>query len=205
MGLPFGLPPFGLPTFGLPPFGLPPTFGLPPSGLPPRPTFGLHQAARTSYGTGCCWTTATGSTRPTSPFDFRIDFRDTGIERLENVTSVELTSLTVPQVDTDPYVILDSFELGEHMLSSSSSAHQTYNVGIFRGDLQPGNVVTLRQTDMAFPSLKLFVPPLGQLERISLKLKKYNGNIVQSANTENNNTVIACFEITTDPSLRRQH
>ena len=80
----------------------------------------------------------------TSPFDFRIDFRDTGIERLENVTSVELTSLTVPQVDTDPYVILDSFELGEHMLSSSSSAHQTYNVGIFRGDLKAGNVVTLQ-------------------------------------------------------------
>lgn len=141
----------------------------------------------------------------TSPFDFRIDFRDTGIERLENVASVELTSLTIPQVDNDPYVILDSFELGEHMLSSSSAAHQTYNVGIFRGDLLPGNVVTLRQTDMAFPSLKLFVPPLGQLDRISLKLKKYNGNTVQSSNTLNNNTVIACFEITTDPSLRRQH
>jgi hypothetical protein len=141
----------------------------------------------------------------TSPFDFRIDFRDTGIERLENVTSVELTSLTVPQVDTDPYVILDSFELGEHMLSSSSSAHQTYNVGIFRGDLKAGNVVTLRQTDMAFPSLKLFTPPLSQLDRISLKLKKYSGSIVQAANTLNTNTVIACFEITTDPSLRRQH
>lgn len=141
----------------------------------------------------------------TSPFDFRIDFRETGIERLENVASVELTSLTVPQVDNDPYVILDSFELGEHMLSSSSSAHQTYNVGIFRGDLHPGNVVTLRQTDMAFPGFKLFVPPLGQLDRISLKLKKYDGSVVQAANTLNNNTVVACFEIVTDPSLRRQH
>ena len=141
----------------------------------------------------------------TSPFDFRIDFKTVGLSRIENVVSAELTALSFPKISGETYVIIDSFELNDHIDSSAVPAQRAYNVALFEGDnLLPGNVKTLRHSDMAFGGVKAFNPPLSQLDRISLQFKKYNGNVVTLSDTNNVGTVSLCLEIVTDPSLLRR-
>jgi hypothetical protein len=138
----------------------------------------------------------------TSPFDFRVNAAETGVSRFENVVGVELKALSFPKIANENYVVLDSFELGDHIEATNGAAHRAYNIGFFDSDtLATGSVKTLKAKDMAFDSEKVFNPPLAQLDRFSFTFKKYDGNVVTLSDVGNNANVSLCLDVTTD--LRR--
>lgn len=135
----------------------------------------------------------------TSPFDFRVNASETGITRFENVVSVELKALAFPKILNENYVILDSFELGDHIEATNGAAHRAYNIGYFDSDaLATGSVKTMKAKDMAFDNEKVFSPPLAQLDRFSFTFRKYDGRVVDLGNVASNGNVSLCLEITTD-------
>jgi hypothetical protein len=135
----------------------------------------------------------------TSPFDFRVNAADTGVSRFENVVSVELKALSFPKIANENYVILDSFELGDHIEATNSGAHRSYNIGYFDNDtLATGSVKTLKSKDMAFDNEKVFNPPIAQLDRFSFTFKKHGGNVVQLSDVASNANVSLCLDVTTD-------
>lgn len=138
----------------------------------------------------------------TSPFDFRVNAAETGVSRFENVVSVELKALAFPKIANENYVILDSFELNDHIEATNSSAHRSYNIAYFDNDtLATGSVKPIKAKDMAFDVEKVFNPPLAQLDRFSFTFKKYDGNVVALSDVASNANVSLCLDVTTD--LRR--
>ena len=138
----------------------------------------------------------------TSPFDFRVNAAQTGISRFENVVSVELKAVAFPKIANENYVVIDSFELNDHIEATNAAAHRAYNIAYFDSDtLATGSVKTIKAKDMAFDVEKVFTPPLAQLDRFSFTFKKYGGAVVALADVANNANVSLCLDVTTD--LRR--
>ena len=134
----------------------------------------------------------------TSPFDFRVSASNNGTTRFENVISVELKALAFPKIANENYVVIDSFEIGDHIEGTNRAADRAYNVAFFDADtLTTGSVKTMRSKDMAFDNEKVFNPPLAQLDRLSFTFKKYDGNVVQLTDVANNANVSLCLDIVT--------
>lgn len=140
---------------------------------------------------------------PTSaPFDFQVYFgndpdRSVGIAGYDNVTSVELKAIALPKVANERYVVMSVAELNDNMLEASSSAiHDTFAIVYFDSDaLATGTVKPLKGVDF-YQKVLQFKPPLAKLNRMSIKFLKHDGNVVTTADTNNETHVSLLFEIT---------
>ena len=133
----------------------------------------------------------------THPFDFSIYLTRTGVDRYENVTSVELKGLAFPKVDNEPYVIMDIREFADNLDATNNAANRTFGVAYFDSELlTPGQIRPVKGYDFYQREVK-FNPPLAQLDRLTLRFLTHSGNVVSLASTNNVSHVSMLLEVTT--------
>jgi hypothetical protein len=125
------------------------------------------------------------------PFSFIIYVDDSnrkslGIAPYEMVHSVELKALNMPKIAGEHYVILDIAELSGQIDSSDVGSNGKTCVAFFDGydsvtvgrGMEPGSIKTIKGQDVT-TRLVEFNPPIPRLNRLTIKLRKYGGAIVQ--------------------------
>lgn len=132
------------------------------------------------------------------PFD--VSFRlttDVSRDRYRNIKSISLVAACIPKVDGENYVILDIDELRDrsNLDASNQTAHDGFNVVFFDSSfLSPGQYKPMDKL-LGSPTA-LFDPPVPGLDKLSIKIKKHDGNVVSVSETAN---VVDCsflFDVT---------
>ena len=136
------------------------------------------------------------------PFDFVLSLTAAGVDRYENVVSVELKGLAFPKVAGEPYVILDVAELNNTNLDATNdAAHRTFGVAYFDSELlTPGQIRAVKGYDF-YQREATFNPPLARLDRLSVRFLRHSGNVVSLADTAGVSHASMLLEVTT--SLNR--
>lgn len=114
--------------------------------------------------------------------------RSLGIAPYEMVHSVELKALNMPKIANEHYVILDIAELNGQIDTSDVGSNGKWAVAFFDGydsanaghGMQPGDVKCIKGQDIT-TRLVEFSPPIPRLSRLTIKVRKYGGAIVQPA------------------------
>ena len=133
----------------------------------------------------------------TSPFDFVLRLSAAGVDRYENVVSVELKGLAFPKVAGEPYVILDVRELNEQLDATNGAANRTFGVAYFDSELlTPGQIKAVKGYDF-YQREALFNPPLPSLDRLTVRFLCHSGNAVTVADTAGETHASMLLEITT--------
>jgi hypothetical protein len=133
----------------------------------------------------------------TNPFDFVLRLTDTGVDRYENVVSVELKGLAFPKVAGEPYVVLDVRELNEQLDATNSAANRTFGVAYFDSELlTPGQIKAVKGYDF-YQREALFNPPLPSLDRLTVRFLRHSGNVVTVTDTAGEAHASMLLEITT--------
>ena len=144
-----------------------------------------------------------------SPFNFRVYLdnahRDnhTGVSAYENVTSIEMKGLAIPKIANEPYVIVDIDECNDNVLDATSNpANGAFAIAYYDSDtLSVGSVKPIKGIDY-YQKRVVFNPPIPRLDRLSLKFKKHDGNVITVSDTANTAHVSVLFEITTSRQRR---
>jgi len=129
------------------------------------------------------------------PFSFTMYVDDPnrkslGLAPYELVHSVELKALNMPKIKNEHYVIIDIAELSGQIDSSDPGSDGKYAVAFFDGfdsvrpgfGMQPGDVKCIKGSDVT-SRLVQFNPPIPRLNRLTFKLRKHGGEIVQPSDT----------------------
>lgn len=170
-----------------PHFSVAPAYGPPPTGMVTKHRLLVDNRDRPDPAN-------------TSPFDFSIHLSRTGMDRYENVASVELKGLAFPKVDGEPYVILDIRELNDNLDATNSAANRTFGIAYFDSELlAPGQIRAVKGYDFYQREAK-FNPPLAHLDRLTVKFLKHSGNAVTTADTAGETHASMLLEVTTHVS-----
>lgn len=144
-----------------------------------------------------------------SPFNFRVYLdnahRDnhTGVSAYENVTSIEMKGLAIPKISNEPYVIVDIDECNDNVLDATNNpANGAFAIAYYDADtLSVGSVKPIKGIDY-YQKKITFNPPIPRLDRLSIKFKKHDGNVITTSDTANGDHVSILFEITTSRQRR---
>lgn len=130
------------------------------------------------------------------PFRFTVYLnRDIAIQRYTDVSCVELKLASIPKVEDEQYVVLDIEELRDSNLDASNpTAHESFAVVYFDNSrLATG---TYKPMDKFFSQKTYFTPPIGSIDRLTVSVRKPDGNLVSTSETGNNEHVSFLLDVT---------
>ena len=141
------------------------------------------------------------------PFTYtiHIDSRDNntksiGVDPYNNVTKISLKAISFPKILNEQYVIMHIEEFDDSMDSTSSSCHRKSMILFFDNkNMTPGEYKTM------FPKVETgseFIPKskIRSLSKLRVSFKKYNGDIIPSTDTNNENYHCFLLEVTEEYS-----
>jgi hypothetical protein len=130
-----------------------------------------------------------------APFEFttKLD-NDISRDRYKNIVSVELKAATIPKLTGEDYVILDIDELRDSNIDSSvPSLNDGFALCFFdNSSLASGDVKVI---DKIFNQRAVFNPPVN-IDKLTVRIKKHDGNVVSPSETANSNNVSLLFDVT---------
>lgn len=130
------------------------------------------------------------------PFDFTIKLdSDMATERYKNIQCVELKLASIPKVADEQYVILDIEELRDSNLDASNqTAHESFAVVYFdNSGLSPG---AYKPMDKFFSQKTYFTPPISSIDRLTVRVRKPDGSVVDVSETSNVEHVSFLLDVT---------
>jgi len=132
-------------------------------------------------------------------FDYVVRFGNAfnnapGVSEFDNVTRVDIKMASIPKVEGESYVILDITELRDSTLDATNNAcNRAFAVAYFDTSLlAPGDTKPIKD----FYTQRIeFNPPLGKLDRLSIRILKHDGSVVAASQTGNVTNTSMLFEI----------
>lgn len=133
----------------------------------------------------------------TGPFDFTVSFNSCGIPPYNNVSTVELKGLSFPKVSGESYIVMSIDQLNDNQLDATAvGINSLYAVAYFDNDaLAAGAIKPIKGADFYLKQVS-FNPPLGRLDRLSVKFMKHDGSTISLSDTANVANVSMLFEVT---------
>jgi hypothetical protein len=131
-----------------------------------------------------------------NPFQFTIKLDpDMSIQRYKNIQCVELKLASIPKVTGEQYVVLDIEQLRDSNLDASNqTSHEAFAVVYFdNSGLSAG---AYKPMDKFFSQKTYFNPPISSLDRLTVSIKKPDGNVVSMSETANVEDVSFLLDVT---------
>jgi hypothetical protein len=131
------------------------------------------------------------------PFDYVVRFGKNGVTSYEHVRSVEMKMLALPKITNEMYAVIDIEELNDSLLDGTNNAtNRSFCVGFF--DSSVLNAGDIKVSKDFYSQKVIFNPPLQKLDRLTIKVLKQNGNVVDVSETNNVSSMTMLLEIETN-------
>jgi hypothetical protein len=136
-----------------------------------------------------------------APYSFVVDLESSNIEKLINVSTVELKGLSFPKIENENYVIVDISEFSGLIDSTDNASNRVFGIAYFDGvtsgsgsGLQVGDVKPIKGSDF-IKKLAVFEPP-RMFSKLHINFRTHGGNLVTKAMVGNveNISMILQFE-----------